>query len=85
MQSVPPPQDIESCTYSITCCLMESPSSWIRQFHRKKASRDPKLPGLSLGTIEWSCPGIVNETSFVNPERKIPTQRNTSEGFWSSN
>ena len=32
--------------------LMESPSSWIGQFHRKKASRVPKSPGLSLGTIE---------------------------------
>ena len=42
---------------------MESPSSWIGQFHRKKASRVPKSPGLSLGTIEWLCPGMVKETS----------------------
>ena len=60
---------------------MESPSSWIGQFHRKKASRDPKLPGLSLGTIEWSCPGMVNKISLFdkiqvqilfNPERENP-------------
>ena len=42
---------------------MESPSSLMGKFHRKKASRVPKLPGLSLGTREWSCPGMVNETS----------------------
>ena len=45
---------------------MESPSSWTGQFHRKKASQVPKSPGLSLGTIEWSCPGIVNETSLFD-------------------
>ena len=45
---------------------MESPSSWIGQFHRKKASRVPKLPGLSFGTIEWSCQGMMNETSLVD-------------------
>ena len=73
---------------------MESPSSWIRQFHREKASRVPKSPGLSLGTIEWLCPGMMKETSLfgkihiqsclIQRVRKIPTQRNTSEGFWSS-
>ena len=68
MQSVPP-QDIESCTYSITCCLIESPSSLMGQFDRKKASRVPKSPGLSFGRIEWSCPGIVNETSLVDKIR----------------
>ena len=66
MQSVPPPQNIESCTYWITCCLIESPSSLMGQFHRKNASRVPKLPGLSLGTREWSCPGMVNETSLFD-------------------
>ena len=45
---------------------MESPSSWIGQFHRKKASRVPKSIGLSLGTIEWSCPGMVKETSLFD-------------------
>ena len=43
---------------------MESPSFWIGQFHRKKASQVPKSPGLSLSTIEWSCPGMVKETSL---------------------
>ena len=42
---------------------MDNPSSWIRQFHKKKASRVPKSPGLSLGTIEWSCPGIMKVKS----------------------
>ena len=94
MQSVPPP-DIESCTHSITCCLIESPSSLMGQFHRKNASRVPKLPGLSLGTREWSCPGMVNGTSLfgkicvqsylIQRVREILTQRNMSEGFWSSN
>ena len=70
---------------------MESPSFWIGQFHRKKASRVPKSPGLSLGTIEWSCPGMVKETSLfgkicvqswiIQRVRGILTQRNTSEGF----
>ena len=48
---------------------MESPSFWIGQFHRKKASRVPKSPGLSLGTIEWSCPGVVKETSLSDKIR----------------
>ena len=48
---------------------MESPSSLMGQFHRKKASRVPKSPGLSLGTREWSCPGMVNETSLVDKIR----------------
>ena len=43
---------------------MESPSSLMGQFHRKNASRVPKLPGLSLGTREWSCPGMMNEISL---------------------
>ena len=38
---------------------MDIPSSRIGQFHKKKASRVPKSPGLSFGTIEWSCPGIM--------------------------
>ena len=38
---------------------MESPSSWIGQFHRKKASRVPRSPGFNFGTIEWSCPGMI--------------------------
>ena len=71
---------------------MESPSSWIGQFHRKKASRVPRLPGLSFGTIEWSCPGMVKETSLSDKIRaqsyliqkgKTLAQRNMSEGFWS--
>ena len=91
MQSVPLPPNIESCTHSITCCLIESPSSLMGQFHRKNASRVPKSPGLSLGTREWSCPGMVNETSLfdkicvqsylIQRVREILTQRNTSEGF----
>ena len=48
---------------------MESPSTWIGQFHRKKASQDPKSPGLSLGTIEWSCPGMVKEISLFDKIR----------------
>ena len=44
---------------------MESPSSLMGQFHRKNASRVPKSPGLSLGTIEWSCPGMINEISLT--------------------
>ena len=48
---------------------MESPSSWIGQFHRKKASRVPKSPALSLGTIEWSCPGMVKEISLSDEIR----------------
>ena len=94
MQSVPLP-NIESCTHSITRCLIESPSSLMGQFHRKNASRVPKSPGLSLGTREWSCPGMVNETSLfdkicvqsylIQRVKEILTQRNTSEGFYSSN
>ena len=94
MQSVPLP-NIESCTHSITCCPIESPSSLIGQFHRKNASRVPKSPGLSLGTREWSWPGMVNETSLydeicvqsylIQRVREILTQRNMSEGFYSSN
>ena len=42
---------------------MDSPSSRIGQFHKKKASRVPKSPGLSFGTIEWSCPGIMKVKS----------------------
>ena len=42
---------------------MDNPSSWIGQFHKKKASRVPKSPGLSLGTIEWLCPGIMKVKS----------------------
>ena len=60
------PPNIESCTHLITCCLIESPLSLMGQFHRKNASRVPKLPGLSLGTREWSCPGMVNEISLFN-------------------
>ena len=89
------PLNIESCTHSIMCCLIESPSSLIGQFHRKNASRVPKSPGLSLGTREWSCPGMLNETDLsdkicvqswlIQRAMEILTQRNTSEGFWSSN
>ena len=54
---------------------MESPSSWIGQFHKKKASRVPKSPGFSFGTIEWSCPGMVKIKSECKPvksrERKL--------------
>ena len=74
---------------------MESPSSLMGQFHRKKASRVPKSPGLSLGTREWSCPGMMNEiiltgkihvqSYLIQKVREILTQRNTSECFWSSN
>ena len=53
--------DIKGCTYSTTCCLIESPSSLMGQFHKKNASRVPKSPGLSFGTREWSCPGMLNE------------------------
>ena len=68
---------------------MESPSSWIGQFHKKKASRVPRSPGFNFGTIEWSCPGMVmlvksDSKNCLNPERKTLTQRNTSEGYWSS-
>ena len=90
MQSVPLP-NIESCTHSITCCLIESPSSLMGQFHRKNASQVPKSPGLSLGTREWSCPGMVSEISLfdkicvqsylIQRVREILTQRNTSEGL----
>ena len=38
---------------------MDIPLSRIGQFHKKKASWVPKSPGLSFGTIEWSCPGIM--------------------------
>ena len=51
---------------------MESPSSWTGQFHTKKASRVPKSQGLSLCTIEWSCPRIVNETSLFDEIRVKP-------------
>ena len=70
---------------------MESPSSLMGQFHKKNASRVPKSPGLSLGTREWSCPGMLNEIGLsdkiyvqswlIQRARKILTQRNTSEGF----
>ena len=70
---------------------MESPSFWIGQFYKKKASRVPKSPGLSLGTREWSCPGMMNIISLfgkiciqswiIQRVRGILTQRNTSEGF----
>ena len=90
MQSVPLP-NIESSTHLITCCLIESPSSLMGQFHRKNASQVPKWPGLSLGTREWSCPGMVNETSLfdkirvqsylIQRVREILTQRNMSEGL----
>ena len=58
------PLNIKSCTHSITCCLIESPSSLMGQIHRKNASRVPRSPGLSLGTREWSFPGMMNETSL---------------------
>ena len=70
---------------------MESPSSLMGQFHRKNASRVPKSPGLSLGTREWSCPGMMNEisltgkicvqSSLIQKVREILTQRNTTERF----
>ena len=70
---------------------MDSPSFLMGQFHRKNASRVPKSPGLSLGTREWSCPGMVNKTSLfgkicvqswlIQRVREILAQRNTSEGF----
>ena len=70
---------------------MESPSSLMGQFHRKNASQVPKLPGLSLGTREWSCPGMMNEISLsgkirvqsssIQKVREILTQRNTTECF----
>ena len=85
------PLNIKSCTHSIMCCLIESPSSLMGQFHRKNASRVPKSPGLSLGTREWSCPGMLNEIGLfgkiyvqswlIQRVREILTQRNTSEGF----
>ena len=59
---------------------MESPSSWIGQFHRKKASRVPRSPGFSLGTIEWSCPGMIMVRlikSEYNPEREKPLYKET--------
>ena len=54
---------------------MDNPSSRIGQFHKKKASRVPKSPGLSFGTIEWSCPGMVmlvqsDNKNCLNPERE---------------
>ena len=70
---------------------MESPSSLMGQFHRKNASRVPKSPGLSLGTREWSCPGMMNEisltgkirvqSSLIQKVREILTQGNTTEHF----
>ena len=68
---------------------MESPSSWIGQFHKKKASRVPRSPGFNFGTIEWSCPGIVmlvkseNKNCLIQKGKTL-AQRNTSEDFWSS-
>ena len=50
---------------------MESLSFWIGQFHRKKASLVPKSAGLSLGTIEWSCPGMIKETSLSDKIRVL--------------
>ena len=83
--------NIKSCTYSITCCLIESPSSLMGQFHKKNASWVLKLPGLSLGTREWSCPGILNEIGLfskiyvqswlIQKVKEILTQRNMTEGF----
>ena len=40
---------------------MESPSSLMGQFHKKNASQVPKSPGLSFGTREWLCPGMLKE------------------------
>ena len=57
---------------------MESPSSWIGQFQRKKASRVPRSPGFNFGTIEWSCPGIIMLVlvkSECNPEREYKETR----------
>ena len=48
---------------------MESSSSLMGQFHRKNASQVPKSPGLSLGTREWSCPGMMNEISLIGKIR----------------
>ena len=89
------PQNIKSSTHLIMCCLIERPLSLMGQFHRKNASRVPKSLGLSLGTREWLCPGMVNETSLfdkiclqsylIQRVGEILTQRNMSEGFWSSN
>ena len=53
------------------------------QFHRKNASRVPKSPGLSFGTREWSCPGMLSEIGLfvkilpvirVNPKSKENSQ-----------
>ena len=38
-----------------------------RAIHKKKASQVPKSPGLSFGTIEWSCPGIMKVKSENKP------------------
>ena len=59
---------------------MESPSFWIGQFHRKKASRVPRSPGFSFGTIEWSCPGMIKFRlikSEYNPEKEKPLYKET--------
>ena len=52
------------------CCLIESPSSLMGQFQRKNASLVPRSPGLSWGTKEWLCPGMVNPI-MVNRSIKI--------------
>ena len=61
---------------------MESPSSWIGQFHKKKASRVPRSPGFSFGTIEWSCPGMVmlvksDNKNCLNPREGKPLHKET--------
>ena len=64
---------------------MDSPSSWIGQFHKKKASRVPKSPGLSFGTIEWSCPGIMKVKSENKPvksrEKKLLHKETSLKAF----
>ena len=61
---------------------MDNPSSRIGQFHKKKASRVPRSPGFSFGTIEWSCPGMVmlvksDNKNCLNPERENPCTKKT--------
>ena len=75
------------------CCLIDKPSSMIRQFQRKNASHVPKSPGFSLGTNEWSCPGMINcvGSCTVNTGEIIRIVGNyhklskASKCFWSSN
>ena len=59
---------------------MESPSSWIGQFHRKKASWVPRSPRLQL----WNDRVVVsrhNNTCLIkseyNPERGKPLNKET--------